>query len=196
VHDPSSEDWKRVQRYASWMRRVHLDEWSALAGDTLHRLRLNSPADGWFPALQDLSWCIAKSDPFHIDIFFSPHLKKVSVYLSWSWRDSEVPHDSDILPAVASIISLLPTSTLQSLLVGGGQRKMPWGYLKDSLSSIVLRCGPSLIEFSSTIQLSDAAANYLIHLPHLRIWRVEGPPPTYSASPLPSVFPPLTELTL
>lgn len=63
--------------------------------------------------------------------------------------------------------------------------ELPWAYLKDSFSSVALRCGPSLLEFTSPVPLSDAAINHLIRLPHLRTWRVEGPPPNYSASSLP-----------
>jgi hypothetical protein len=73
---------------------------------------------------------------------------------------------------------------------------MPWEYFKDSFSSIVSRCGPSLTEFSSPIPLSDAATNHLIQLPHLRVWSTECSPPSYSALSLPLGFPPLTEFTL
>ena len=73
---------------------------------------------------------------------------------------------------------------------------MPWSYFKDSLSSVVLRCGPSLMEFTSTVPLSDTAVNHLIQLPHLRAWSIGVPPPTYSVPSLPLIFPPLTESAL
>ena len=50
--------------------------------------------------------------------------------------------------------------------------------------------------FNSLAPLSDASVNHLIQLLHLRIWHIEGPPPNYSTSSLPLVFPPLTESTL
>ena len=67
--------------------------------------------------------------------------------------------------------------------------------LRDPLSSVVLRCGPSLTEFISTVPLSDAAVDHLIRLPRLCTCHIEGPPPRYHPSGLPP-FPPLTELAL
>ena len=175
------------------MRQVCLDERPVIVEDAFRKLRLNSPAGGWFPALQDLSWCITKSNLPYIDLFYSPHLKKISIHMSRLQRDSEVPHD--ILAAITSTISTSPTSTLQSLSVDV-KCITRVAYFKDSLSSVVLRCGPSLTEFASPVPLSDAAINHLIRLPHLRTWRIQGPPPHYSTSSPPLIFPPLTELTL
>jgi len=73
---------------------------------------------------------------------------------------------------------------------------IPSTYLKDSLSSVVLCCGPSLTEFSSPVPLSGAAVNHLVQLPHLRTWHTGDPPPVYSPSSLPLVFPPLIKFTL
>ena len=73
---------------------------------------------------------------------------------------------------------------------------VPWKHFKESLSSVALHCGPSLTEFTSPIPLSDAAVIHLIHLPHLHVWHVETPPPTYSTPPLPLIFPPLKDLSL
>jgi len=102
----------------------------------------------------------------------------------------EVPHD--ILSTAASKISKLPAPTIQFLDIS---REIPWAHFTDPLSAFVLRCGPPLTDFP-TIPLSDAAINHLIQLPHLRTWALRGPPPEYSTSHLPLVFPPLTELTL
>jgi len=122
-------------------------------------------------------------------------LKRVNIYASWTWSNSKVPHD--LLPVVASTISTLPTSALQSISTDfDHHREVPWAYFQDAFSSAVLRCGPSLTKFTSPTPLSDAAINHLIQLPHLRTWRIECPPPNYSSSSLPLVFPPLTELTL
>jgi len=192
--DPSPGAWNKVQQYASWMRELHLDLLSALADDTILKLRLNSPAGGWFPALQELDWWITESNVRCADLCFSPHLRKVSIHVPWSWSNSRVPHD--ILPVAASI-SALPTSALQSISVEfDSRREVHWADFKDAFSSAVLRCGPSLTKFTSPIPLSDAAINHLIQLPHLRTWRVDHPPPKYSASSLPIVFPSLTEFTM
>jgi hypothetical protein len=194
VKDPSPEAWNTVRRYASWMRQVRVDGGPALREDAFRKLRINSPPGGWFPALEGISWCITTSDLPYADLLFSPQLKSVSISVSRTWVDSEVPRN--ILPFIASTISALPTSALEHLFVSLSYRKMPWAYFKDSLSSVILRCGPSFTEFTSPIPLSDTAVNHLIRLPHLRTWRVQDPPPSYSASSLPPVFPPLTEFTL
>lgn len=96
--DPSPEAWKRVQRYASWIHRVYAYDWWAIAEDTYHKFRLNSPADGWFPALQELSWGVTGSN--------LPHLS--------AWHTEGPP------PAYSA--SLLPLSfpPLVELILGGG----------------------------------------------------------------------------
>ena len=139
--------------------------------------------------MQTLHWCITTPNTPHADLFLSPCLKEVFIYPS-HWRLTEIPHD--IIPAVASTISALP-STLRSLRVHRIGSSVD---LKDSLSSVALRCGPSLVEFTSPGPLSDVAVNHLIHFPNLGIWGVEGPPPSYSALSLPPTFPPLVEFTL
>ena len=176
------------------MRRVRLDKWSFIAGVTCHKLLLNSPAGGWFPALRKLTWRITASDLPYANLFFSQGLEEVSIFVPWLLGNSSAP--PDVLSAVASAISSLPTSTLQSLVITLSPNEGPWPYFKDSISSLVLRCGSSLTEFTSPVPLSDAAVDHLIRLPHLRTWRIGGPPPSYSASPSPLEFPPLTKLTL
>ena len=171
-----------------------MGEWFVLGEDAFRKLRLNSPASGWFPALQELYWCIAEHNLPYVDLSFSPHLTGISILVSRSWRNSHVPHS--LLPVIASIISAFPGSALQSLCVDVGHCMVPWQYFQDSLSSVILRCGPPLVEFVSPIPLSEAAVDHLIQLPRLHTWRIEGPPPNYSASSFPPVFPPLTELTL
>ena len=172
-----------------------MSEWSPFDKDTFNRIRLNSPPGGWFPALEDLYWCITESNPPYTDLFFSsPHLKTISIIVQRSWDISGAPHD--VMQTLASTISALPTSSLQEIEVGDDNFTMPWAYFKDSLSSVVLRCGTSFTDYDSPVPLSDAAVNHLIHLPHLRAWRIHGPPPNYTAASLPLIFPPLEELTL
>ena len=192
--DPPPEAWKRVQRYASWMHRVHVDDRSALGEDTFRKLRLNSPVGGWFPALQDLSWIITDSNLPHADLFFSPHLKKVTISVSWSWGESDISHDT--LANTTSTIHALPAAALQILVIGLPPRGVPWAEFKEPLSSLVLRCGQSLTELTSPAPLSDAATTHLIQLPHLHTWFTAGSPPNFPSLSSPLVFPPLVQLTL
>jgi hypothetical protein len=165
-----------------------------LEKENLHKVRLNSPAGGWFPALQSLDWCISESTLPYADLFFSPYVKDISISASRLWNRSEIPRD--VLPTLVSTISALPASALQHLRVHTLARAISRVYLEDLLSSVVLRCGSSLTEFSSKTSWPDAVVNHLIQLPHLHTWHIEGLPPSYSASSLPLVFPPLTKITL
>ena len=166
-----------------------MEERAPLEEETFNKLRVNSPPRGWFPASQELFWCITESNLPCADLFFSPHLKRISIYALWD--NAALPP-----PTLASIISVLPTSSLERMSVGVVCQTLSWAQLKDSFSSVILRCGPSFTDYNSSVPLSNAALNHLIHLPHLRTWRIHGPPPTHSASSLPLVFPPLRELTL
>ena len=170
-----------------------MDERTVIVEDTFNKLRLSSPPDGWFPALQDLSWRITESNLPFINIFLSPHLKTISIYTPSTWTGPNIPHN--ILAAIASVISALPTPALRLLSVDIGYNT-PMAYFKDSLSPTVLRCGPSLTTFTSTVPLSDAAVNHLIQLPHLRTWHIKCPPPRYPTPPPPLIFPPLASFTL
>ena len=194
VGDPSPKHWNRVRRYASWMREVHVEEWSTLENDAFLKLRLNSPPGGWFPALQRLSLYITEPNLPHANLFFSQHLKELYIRLPWYWRIYGIP--PDILPVIASTISTLPTSSLQLLVVRTRDPRVPWEYFKDSFSSVILRCGPSFMEYISPVPLSDAAVNHLLQLPLLRAWSTHDPPPCCSTSSFPLAFPPLEELTL
>ena len=176
------------------MRQVSVNERMPYGEETFEKLRLNSPPGGWFPALQHLTWCPTESNLPYTDLFFSPHLKSVFIYEPYSWNRTGVP--PEILPTLVSTIYALPTSSLGRISVSVGRRAMSWADFKDSFSSIVLRCGPSFTEYNSPVPLSNAALDHLIQLPHLRIWRIHGPPPDYPASSLPLVFPPLRKLTL
>ena len=171
-----------------------MDDSSVLGEDTFCKLRLNLPAGGWFPALQGLSWTITKSNTPHTDLFFSPHLKKVTIHVSWSWGKSGVPCDT--LSSITSILSALPTATLQILVIGLPPHGVPWADFKELFSSVVLRCGQSLTELTSPAPLSDAAVTHLIQLPHLHTWFTTDPPPNFLPSSSPLGFPPLVQLTL
>ena len=144
--------------------------------------------------LQDLSWCITESNLPYGDLFSSPHLKRISICIIWSWTHTGPP--PCVLSTMFSTISALPTSSLERISVHAKHFTVPWAQFKDSLSSVVLRCGSLFAEYNSPVPLSNAALDHLIQLPHLRTWRIHGPPPTYPSSYLPPGFPPLRQLTL
>jgi len=198
VGDPSPEAWKRVHRYASWMRQISVGHREVIGEEAIRQFRLNSPAGGWFPALRTLSWIVSAHNLHYIDLLFSPHLEEVRITTPPSWSRSRFPRN--ILPALTSTISTLPASALRTLRLGPSLGADPgdthWVYFKDSLSSIVLRCGPSLMHLVSPVPLSDVAVDHVIRLPRLRTWRVGGPPPNYSPSSPLLNFPALTSLTL
>jgi len=175
------------------MHKVYLREWP-LGEKISNKLRLNSPPGGWFPALRDLSWYITELNIPYADLFLSPHLESIDIGAPWSWYTTGISRPT--LQTLVSVISALPASSLERILVDNSDVTMPWARLKDSFSSIILRCGPSLTEYNSPVPLSNAAMDHLIHFPHLHTWRIHGPPPTYPTSSLPLVFPPLKELTL
>ena len=177
------------------MRQIYVEGWLLLEEETLNKIQSNSPPGGWFPALQLLSWYITESNLPWANLFFSPHLKRIFIYTAWSWDFINIIPPA-ILSTLTSIISTLPTSSLELMSVDDGQATLGWPYFKDSFSSFILRCGPSFTAYNSPVPLSDAALDHLIHLPHLHTWRVHGPPPTYPTSSLPLVFPPIRELTL
>ena len=170
------------------MREVRVDELDPTE-EVLSRL--NSLA-GWFPVLQDLSWGCTESNLPYANLFFSPHLERVSIHTPCPTTGFKDP--PKFRATIASTFSTLPVSTLQSLSVEIRFVTDSTDF-KDFPSSLVLRCGSSLTKFTSTIPLSNTAVNHLVHLPRLRTWHVKGSPPNYSASSLPLAFPPLEEFT-
>ena len=172
------------------MHQVRMEEWTSLERETFNKFRINSPSGGWFPALRDLSWCLTETNLPYIDLFFSPCLKSFSFHQELSWSNTSPPN---VRPILASALLALPTSGLERI---SGQIGHPRGYFKDSFSSVVLGCGPSFTEYDSPIPLSDVAINHLIQLPHLHTLSIYDPPPDYSTTSLPLVFPPLKKLTL
>lgn len=173
-----------------------MDERDFFGEDTIRQFRLNAPARGWFPALRNLSWTISTAHLPYVDLFLSPHLNSVQIHIPPSWSYYGFP--CEILPALNSTISALPASALQRLSIDAGASLANafWAHFKDSFSSVVLRCGPSLVSLVSQIPLSDEAFDHVIRLPHLRTLHVECPPPNCSPSSPPLVFPPLIDFGL
>ena len=90
------------------MHCVWVDEWSPIAEVTFHKPLLNSPAGGWFPAMQMLTLCITASNLPYTELFFSRGLEEESIFAIWSLDNPS----HDVLSAIASVISAIPTSAL------------------------------------------------------------------------------------
>ena len=174
------------------MREVRVENFFPFKEEIYNKLRLNSPPGGWLPALQDLTLYITQTNLPYADLFFSPRLKRFSISTEQLWGDFFLA----MLKTLDSFILTLPASSLERISVDVGHHTMPREHYKYSFSSIVLRCGPSFTEYNSPVPLPNATLDHLVQLPHLRTWRIHGPPPTYAASSLPPVFPPLREFTL
>jgi len=149
-----------------------------LDGGTIEKLRLNSPAGGWFPALQVFTWRISRQNAAYGNLFFFPRLEKITILPVWRQRDSD-----DCRNLMSSV-----ALTFSTLAVPGGLRipviaalnerirdSLPWEYFKDSLSSVVLRSGPSLTNFGSVVPLSDEGVIHLISLSNLHSLELDTP---------------------
>ncbi|KAF9648751.1 hypothetical protein BDM02DRAFT_3186859 [Thelephora ganbajun] len=184
--DPSAEDWTRLRRYASWMRRIDLGPDRKISRRTFFVLSRNCPGGVLFPKLEWLLWDINEACIIltFFRLFFSPSLKRVTSY--GHSTVSVIPQD--MLEDLAQIILSFPAS-LEDLsftcVQGYG------GFLSDEMSSFVCRRGSSLRQFSSNVPLSEAAICHLMQLPSLRSWTiVQKPPQTIPTS----IFPPLEQL--
>ncbi|KAF9645906.1 hypothetical protein BDM02DRAFT_388324 [Thelephora ganbajun] len=181
--DPSAEDWARLQRYASWMRRIYLGPDGKIPRGTFFLLSRNCPGGVLFPKLERLFWDISGAYTIltFFRLFLSPHLKCVTLY--GYPGVSVVPRD--VLETLAQIVRSFPASLEDlSLLCGQGNEEP----LKDAISSFVCRRGLSLRRFSSHIPLSEAATCHLMQLPNLRSWApVQEPPRTIPTSIFPSL---------
>ena len=158
------------------MRHLSLDHKVNAVRDPLSHLSRELPLpDGVLcPNLEWLDWM---HPPPFFHIFLSPNLKRVSL-------SSQVVSRQP--PPAAEIISRLPSSlehlSLASLPYEDGES------LKDAISSLVLRCGPSLRSFGCDPPLSEAAFLHLMQLPNLHSWvAFHEPPRTFSLPTFPSL---------
>jgi hypothetical protein len=139
------------------------------------------------PKLERLTWNISHMPTLltAFPLFLSPSLKHVTLY-----TDPETQLRDDQPKKLVKMISLLPPSLehLSIMCYDLGDNS-----LEDAISSLVLRCGPSLTSFGTCVGLSVAAICHLIQLPHLSsLVTCQGPP---SAIPIP-IFPSLEHLQL
>ena len=190
-YDASAEDWARLRRCASWMRGLRDFLYGAPTTDVLLRLSRDSSGRPLFPKLEWLHWDIYEAHvafPFLHLLLPSPHLRRITLYIHL-----QSPNISqEYLGQLVQVISLLPTP-LEYLFVRRNRYLMAEKPLKDTISSLVCRCGPSLRTFSTCIPLSEAAIHHLVQLPNLSYWRTTQGPPRIVPT---SIFPSLEKLDI
>jgi hypothetical protein len=170
------------------MRKLILSLDNKIASDTLSQLSYNSPDGVLCPKLERLIWrpVVSYVPLSSFRLFFSPHLKHVTISTLLTPRPQIAPHL--VVPLTEVILSLPTSLEYLTLMCSRGEE-----LLKDAISSFVCRCGPSLTSFCSSEHLSEAAFTHLMRLPNLRSWVSFHEPPR--TLPL-ATFPPLEELRL
>ena len=183
--DPSAEDWARLQRYASWMRGLHLD-YDNYGNNALSRLSSNSPGGLLFPKLESLDWDLFEAQyalPF-FHLFLSPNLRRVTLYASLS------NFRVHLLAPLVQMVSLLPTSLeYMSVMYGRGEDEL----FNDAVSSFICQCGPLLRSFTTSVPISEAATDHIMRLPNLSHWATAQAPPRVVPT---SMFPSLESILL
>jgi len=176
------------------MRAVSVEQELEFDVGTIEKIQLNTPPGGWLAGLRAIRWPVTEYNLPYANLFLSPNLEGIRITLSWVHNDSEAR--KSLLHSVALTIAALPVSRLRCLVIAAldddVRESLPWEYFTEQLSSIVLRCGPSLRKFGSEIPLSDKAAIHLYSLPDLHVAHFHSPPPDPSNFQPPFVFPPLT----
>lgn len=159
-----------------------------ITDDTLSRLSWGSPDGVLCPKLERLDWRIDVSYtllPF-FHLFLSPHLKHINLF---TLPDRGMAPQQG-LSCIEKIILHLPSSLEDISLMCGPWNREP---LKDAISSLLLRYGPSLRSFGSNTPLSEEAFNHLVRLPNLRSWVAFSKPPRTLPK---TAFPSLEQLHL
>lgn len=178
-HDPSAEDLARLQRYASWMRELHLGLDRTPTTGALLRLSRILPDGPLFPMLKQLHWDLRGADSAlgFSHLFLSQNLQHVTLYVTPSLFSIPRGRAAVLVQAISS----LPTS-LEELFVMCSQGREE--SLKGAISSFICRCGPSLRSFGTFLPLSETAIHHLMQLPNLSYWRtIQGPPQVPTSIP-------------
>jgi hypothetical protein len=172
-HQPSTEDWARLRRYASWIQdlRIGYGEHTDTGSLTL----LQSASEEWgalLPNLVVLRWKVARTDatlPF-FKLFLSPRLERVGLYSHHANRTLS-PGQAF---SVHRLICALPTSVqdLDVVCGDGGE-----GGLEGPLTSFLSRPGRSAVGFGARVPLSESATLGIFQLPNLRRWLTGGETP-------------------
>jgi len=164
---------------------IGLDE--HITCSALSRLSSNSPNGVLCPKLDRLDWEVGVASPLSFPrLFLSPRLKRVNLHAFCTYFGARLDH----MPLVKEAILSLPGSLEDLSLMYCPWKGKP---LKDAISSLVLRCGPSLRSFGSSAALSEEAVYHLMQLPNLRSWTAAGKPPQSFS---PHTTPSLEELRL
>lgn len=184
--DSSGNTWHRFRRYATWMRRLLLEEsddrWMEV--DVFDHLLAGTTSGVAFPALRSLTCHLTKTNQPFIPHFLSPHLTSLTIHVPRFLYNTP----KELLPDPIPILRALPTSCLQKLSIDNETDR-----LEDEITSTIQRYGHSLRVLS--VPLGEAAIHHLVGLKNLQVWENVCSPPPSSLS-ISATFPPLRTLTL
>ena len=176
---PTEEEWRRLRRYAFWIRVLFVDVRPASVGltgqeSTLINLITLSSTDGstqqatMFPNLRDLTWVGEPSSLIHLPSFVSPILTDLLVRIVARWRTEYFP--GEYAPLELVINSTISPSNLRSLSIYTPREAKPSPELKRSVADLVLQCGSALMGFEVEFELPESVVLHLMSLPNLKRW--------------------------
>ncbi|KAF9783788.1 hypothetical protein BJ322DRAFT_1196951 [Thelephora terrestris] len=189
----TNAEWDRFRRYASWMRKLLLQQERYGMSKEVFRFMSLGLSDGVVcPELQDLEWGANRETlPFH-RLLLSPKLKT----FSFTYKPGHDGSSEEDISILQSMIMGLDTFHLQELYLRWEIPEEANRQIGPIASSAVLLCGPALKELCVYSPLSDAAIQHTMQLPNLRIWHTPNGPPKTTNLALPDIFPRLEYLSL
>ena len=161
---PSRDEWARFKRYASWVRVLYPSD-VIISDDVFRQLSYATSGGPVCPQLRHLSWT-SRYGWEHVQQFISPYLVSVT------FRGDGFAERYAGQP-LASAISLLPTTYLESLVLDETPRFLP---IRFAVSKVVQRLSTHFKRLTVP-SLSDAAWAYLASLPNLESFWVSYTPP-------------------
>ena len=187
-HSHSGNTRHRYLRYASWMRRLRLEE-NVLThkGIALDRVLVaHSTSNGLLcPNLRRLDSPFTKRLRPLIPLFISPRLTHLTLHVD--------PSGGLTCQDLGPILQALPTPCIQELFLDFGQKSMV--RFAHEISFMIQRCGDSLRLLHVPISLGEATVRHVLNLNGLQCWNsVYDVPPIIP--PLSAPFPSLHSLTL
>jgi hypothetical protein len=206
---PVRGEWKRFQRYASWIRVLFVNvtgedlaqELLPLLDSLLNTSSLVQPTQHAtrtiLPNVCVLMWASHLSFLRYLPLFVSPTLIGFCIRIASCWGAKFTP--DDYAPLTHTITSVLLPSTLQSFSLHISSAANPSPELKQAAAELILRCGPPLARLEVEFELPESAILHLMSLPNLTSWGAGQPAPTaLISSPLrPTVaFSKVTHFTL
>jgi len=182
---PTEEEWKRFQRYASWIRVLLVDVTPGYVTQELTLLNLittsstNGPTQqattAIFPNLRDLTWYGEPSSLVHLPHFISPILTDLRVRITTRRETEHFP--GEYAPLELAINSTISPSSLRSLCLYIFPEANHSPELKRGVADLALRCGSALEGFEVEFELPESVVLHLMSLPNLAIWRLAQPAP-------------------